>query len=277
MRIFDFEWRGYDPALIRTWQQDPLAELYYSESPYSWVANNPINFIDPDGRSRVPDGSSGFDKNSLGFDPPSPNLFNDFGPDCICSNIDPPSDEELENAKSGDIVGTDNDAAVVLPELIFNGSELNEGSSTAPVGNSLNVASIGINLSLGIGLGIEYGGIEDGENSRAFLTVKYLQGIDISGYFEGGTISSISNERINAKAIQGPGSEVSLGALLYSYTFGGDGYLTNQNSLNPLLFRSRTHSLGIGIDVSRTDASTYTWTFEPAETPQYIKLKMGGL
>lgn len=74
-----------------------------------------------------------------------------------------------------------------------------------------------------------------------------------------------------------PGSEISIGALLYSYTFGGDGYLININSLNPLLFRSSSHSLGIGQDISRTDTSTYTWTFEPVKIPQYIKLKMGGL
>jgi hypothetical protein len=144
-------------------------------------------------------------------------------------------------------------------------------------GNSLKIASIGFNFSLIFGVGIEFGGIEDGKNSSAFLTVKYLEGIDISGYIEGGTVSSITNERVNAKNLQGPGSEISIGVLLYSYTFGGDGYLTNRNSLNPLLFRSSSHSLGIGLDVSRTDASTYTWTFEPVKTPEYIKLKMGGV
>lgn len=55
---------------------------------------------------------------------------------------------------------------------------------------------------------------------RAFFTVKHLQGIDISGHIEAGMIRSISAERINANALQGPGSEISIGALLYSYTFG---------------------------------------------------------
>jgi RHS repeat-associated protein len=51
--IYDFEWRGYDPMINRTWQMDPHAENYYSMSPYSWAGNNPVKFIDPDGRDIV--------------------------------------------------------------------------------------------------------------------------------------------------------------------------------------------------------------------------------
>ena len=50
---YDFEWRMYDPLINRTWQLDPHAESYYSVSPYSWAANNPLQFIDPDGRDIV--------------------------------------------------------------------------------------------------------------------------------------------------------------------------------------------------------------------------------
>lgn len=39
-----------DPQLISRWvSPDPLAEEYYSISPYAYVANNPIKYIDPDG------------------------------------------------------------------------------------------------------------------------------------------------------------------------------------------------------------------------------------
>ena len=46
----DYGWRNYDPQLSRWHGVDNLAEEYQSISPYVYVANNPIKFIDPDGR-----------------------------------------------------------------------------------------------------------------------------------------------------------------------------------------------------------------------------------
>ena len=46
--------RYYDPV-TSVWQSvDPLAEKYPSISPYTYVANNPIMFIDPDGNKILP-------------------------------------------------------------------------------------------------------------------------------------------------------------------------------------------------------------------------------
>ena len=56
LNIYDFEARGYDPVIGRTWQQDPMSEMFYSLSPYSWAANNPMRFIDPSGMV-IEDGS----------------------------------------------------------------------------------------------------------------------------------------------------------------------------------------------------------------------------
>ena len=46
----DFHARMYDPVIGRTPTPDPHAENYYHLSPYSMFANNPLRYIDPDGR-----------------------------------------------------------------------------------------------------------------------------------------------------------------------------------------------------------------------------------
>ena len=46
---YDSKARWYYPAICRTTTMDPLAEKYYSTSPYAWCGNNPITFIDANG------------------------------------------------------------------------------------------------------------------------------------------------------------------------------------------------------------------------------------
>ncbi len=50
---YDSEARWYYPAIMRTTTIDPLAEKYYSISPYAWCGNNPIIAIDPTGEDVV--------------------------------------------------------------------------------------------------------------------------------------------------------------------------------------------------------------------------------
>ena len=51
MPLLDYGARFYNPALARWTTLDPLAEKYYSISPYAFCNNNPVNLVDPDGRS----------------------------------------------------------------------------------------------------------------------------------------------------------------------------------------------------------------------------------
>jgi RHS repeat-associated protein len=53
LNIYDFHARGYMPDIVRTFQQDPLAEKFSNMSPYSFLNNNPLSFIDPDGRAAI--------------------------------------------------------------------------------------------------------------------------------------------------------------------------------------------------------------------------------
>ena len=43
----------YDPAISRWQVLDNLSDKYYSLSPYNYVANNPLKYIDPDGNDIV--------------------------------------------------------------------------------------------------------------------------------------------------------------------------------------------------------------------------------
>ena len=50
----DYGARQYDPGLGRWFARDPLAEKYYSISPYAFCAGNPVKYLDPDGERQWP-------------------------------------------------------------------------------------------------------------------------------------------------------------------------------------------------------------------------------
>ena len=58
--LYDSKARHYDPIIPRTTTMDPLAEKYYSLSPYLWCAGNPLRYIDFDGRDNYQVDSLGY-------------------------------------------------------------------------------------------------------------------------------------------------------------------------------------------------------------------------
>ena len=53
LNLYDSQARLYDPALGRFMTMDPLSEKYYSWSTYGYCMNNPIRFVDPDGKKII--------------------------------------------------------------------------------------------------------------------------------------------------------------------------------------------------------------------------------
>ena len=53
LNVYDFTGRWQDPRIPRFTSIDPLCEKYYSVSPYVYCMNNPIRYIDPDGKQQI--------------------------------------------------------------------------------------------------------------------------------------------------------------------------------------------------------------------------------
>ncbi len=62
LNLYDYGARFYDPATCRFTTVDPHAEKY-NNSPYAYCMNNPMSFVDPNGK----DGNLKVFKGAMGY------------------------------------------------------------------------------------------------------------------------------------------------------------------------------------------------------------------
>ena len=102
---YDSEARWYNPAICRTTTMDPLAEKYYSTSPYAWCGNNPVRFVDPLGMS--------YNINTDG----SVEQVNDSVDNQVVLNADNEREKVEITLEEGDIVGVEETDEANILEL----------------------------------------------------------------------------------------------------------------------------------------------------------------
>jgi RHS repeat-associated protein len=83
----DFGARMYDNQIGRWHSLDPLAEKYYNASPYSSFGNNPILYIDPDGRDIVISYINGDKEEKYTYKYEKDRKFDDKSPDFLKNSI----------------------------------------------------------------------------------------------------------------------------------------------------------------------------------------------
>ncbi|MDH6310480.1 RHS repeat-associated protein [Dysgonomonas sp. PFB1-18] len=187
LNMYDYSARHYDPALGRFSTVDPLAEKYYSWSPYNYVGNNPIRRVDPDGKDWI-DKLMGV---TIGV------VTNNLPGSTGLRNVYTPTDASEYNRT---LRAVDNVAVIVGAATIVAGTfNMSAGSGTAGAGGIIAASGVGSpvgGLVAGAGGVVVAGGAAEVIGGAVLLGNAYLN--KQAGY-DYGRVSEASSSKSGGK------------------------------------------------------------------------------
>lgn len=162
LNLYDVDSRLYDPFIWRTTTQDPHADVYSEQSPYSFLGNNPVNMLDPTGMDA-------FELNEMG----SPGMA--ICPTCDPNNpdhkkyIDDPNNTYFHDPKNGNV-------SLLLNEVTVT-SETSEANNTMiitapPPEYTLPPIAIPAPHPLAIATGLMFGFFDAGSQTEMEILAK---------------------------------------------------------------------------------------------------------
>lgn len=265
LNIYDFDARGYMPDIVRTFQQDPLAEKFYDFSPHSFLNNNPLSFIDPTGMSsddwkRDINGNMVYDKNLNQF---NQSFTLGFGEKYVGSTHYEPTGSNTGIRYNED--GTKDDLTI-LNEIVVTATKPKTVEERS--GNFYGISAGG---ALGGGISLELGIVEDSKNNYG-LYFSFIANVGLGGDLgvKTGTATPNGTHSFELNDFRGNSSSYSAGIGPFGVEYGGSDGSTEANV-------NKMNINGFGKNPRGYMFSDGSHTLQAPSTSVKPKLSLGGM